>query len=144
MATGPEGSDLLIQLSFLRCHKELRSQARSSWLSERGRGAGPELSQRFYMWWPQNTGSAPLSPRGLETNPVNGHRRENKAGPAPEDLPSAPPTVVLRIHCSWQIWCRLCLLLCLLVSCCAASDDLPVLSPIVFLCFPFASGDRGL
>ena len=40
MATGPEGSDLLIQLSFLRCHKELRPQALSSWLSECGRGAG--------------------------------------------------------------------------------------------------------
>ena len=58
---------------------------------------GSAVSQQFYTWWPQNTGSVPHSPHGPETNTVNVHVRENEAGPAPKHLPSAPSTVVLRI-----------------------------------------------
>lgn len=67
--------------------------------------------------------------------------RHASEGPA---LSSVCPTSLLKTHCSLEIWCVLCLLLCVLISHC-----LPVmifyLSPQLFLlCFTFASGDWGL
>ena len=139
--SGPKASVFLIKLT-VSCAATKSIAPRLSSGSLRAMVQASALLLQMYMWRPQNAGSALPSLLGLDINSVCTPGK-TKVGLLLRNTPSARLTTVLRIHCSLQIWRRLWLLPSVLISCCFASDDLPI-STIVFLYFPFASGDWGL